>query len=78
MTAVLLQLPNRDLRNIPFTLRALAEAVEQGKYDDAHSLAWVIDCGAGRVECGLIGSSLNPGAEAHLLFAIAQRRLEKL
>ena len=71
-----LEFPDRDLRDIPSRLRTLADSIEAGDYDDAHNLAWAIDCGNGRIELGLIGSSPEPGATGHLLFAIAQRRLE--
>ncbi len=72
------QFPDRDLQDVPKTLRILADRIEQGTYDAARNLAWVIDCGNGRVEAGLIGAAAEPGAEAHLLFALAQRKLEEL
>lgn len=78
MTAVVVKLPDRDLTDVPKTLRALADAIERGEYGDAHNVAWVIDCGDSRVECGMAGAAPEPGATAHLLFAIAQRKLELL
>lgn len=76
MTAQLITLPDRDLTDVPRALRAFADAVERGEYGDAHNAAWVVDCGGSRVECGLAGAAPSPGATAHLLFAIAQRKLE--
>ncbi|MCR4297380.1 MAG: hypothetical protein NUV75_01315 [Gallionella sp.] len=77
MKAQLLAFPDRDLTDVPRVLRALADAIERGEYGDAHNVACVVDCGDSRVECGLAGAAPEPGATAHLLFAIAQRKLEK-
>ena len=70
--------PDRDLRNIPTGLRALADGIERGDYGDAFNMVWIVDTGRGSsgVECGLLGESPEPGATAHLLCAIAQRKLE--
>jgi hypothetical protein len=76
MSAALLQFPDRDLADVPARLRALADQIEAGDYDDAHNLAWVIDCGNGRVELGVLGATPVPAAIAHFLFALGQRRLE--
>lgn len=75
MGATIVHLPERDLTDVPRALRALADAIEAGDYGDAHNVAWAIDCGDHRIECGLAGAAPEPGATAHLLFAIAQRRL---
>lgn len=72
----LLKFPDRDLTDVPRALKALADAIERGEYGDAHNVAWVVDCGDSRVECGFAGADPLPGATAHLLFAIAQRKLE--
>lgn len=74
----LLDLPTRDLADLPKSLRNLADAIEAGEYDDAYHLAWCIDCGDGRIEVGLIGQTPEPGAIAHYLFALAQRKLESV
>lgn len=76
MTLSVMTLQVIDIRDVPRGLRAIADAIEAGKYGAAHNLAWAIDCGDDRVECGLLGASATAGAEAHLLFAIAQRKLE--
>lgn len=76
MSAVVLQLPDRDQTDVPRTLRVLADRIERGEYGDAHNVAWVCDCGDSRIECGLAGAAPEPGATAHLLFSIAQRKLE--
>ena len=78
MTATVLHLPDRDLTDVPRALRALADAIERGEYGDGHNAAWVVDCGDKRVECGLAGAAPEPWATAHLLFAIAQRKLEEV
>lgn len=78
MTAALVKFPDIDISDIPKMLRSLADDIEAGRYDDAHNLAWALDCGDGRVAIGLLGRAASAGAEAHLLFAIAQRRLEGL
>jgi len=68
--------PAKDTADIPNTLRTLADAIECGDYDNALYLGWVIDCGGSRIELGLIGKATEPAAEAHFLFALAQRKLE--
>ena len=76
MTAELVAFPERDLKDLPRALRALAESVEKGEYDEAHNLAWVMDCGSARIEVGFLGQSPYPGSDAHLLLALGQRKLE--
>jgi hypothetical protein len=63
------------IQNIPQALRKLAESIEAGEFADAHNLAWVIDCGNSRIECGLMGDSLSPGIEGHFLFVLAQQKI---
>jgi hypothetical protein len=70
--------PERHIGDIPRALRDLADSIEAGHYDDAHVIAWVIDCGEGKVEVGLLGQTAEPGAVAHYLFALAQRKLESV
>ena len=41
-------------------LRELAAEIDAGNYGDAHNVAWVVACGNGRIEGGMI-------AKAHLL-----------
>jgi len=76
VSATLLTLPATDVGDISRGLRALADQIDAGDYGDGHFLAWVIDCGSGRVECGGLGKSPEAGAVGHLLFGIAQRKLE--
>ena len=76
MPATLVKFPAQDLMNLPSGLRNLADSIENGDFGDAHNLAWVIDCGSGRIELGLLGAAPEAGGTGHLLFAIAQRKLE--
>lgn len=75
MSAVLVPFPENGVNDVAAALRNLADSVDAGNYGDAHNIAWVIDCGDW-IECGLAGKSASPGAEGHLLFAMAQRKLE--
>ena len=76
MTLSVVQFPDSPAaQDIPAALRKLADGIEAGEYGDAHNVAWIIDCGDGRKEIGLLGKSPSPGAEAHLLFALAQHRI---
>jgi hypothetical protein len=77
MTLQVVSLPDRDATDVPKMLRHLAAQIERGDYDDAHNLAWVIDCGNGRVELGLMGRAASTGPEAHLLFAVAMHRIQQ-
>lgn len=65
-----------NLDSLPDGLRALADWIEKGEYGDAYNLAWVIDCGDGRIEAGLLGQSPSPGTVAYYLYGLAQRKLE--
>ena len=74
----LIEFPGTNVADIPARLRDLASAIEEGNFGDAHGLAWVIDCGDGRCEVGYLGHAPGiAGADAHLLLAIGQRKLEE-
>lgn len=73
----LVQLPVSNTQDVPSSLRALADSIAEGNYGDAHNIAYIIDCGDDNLRTGLFGKSNEPGAEAHLLFAIGQRLLER-
>lgn len=72
----LIELPAHNVGDVAGGLRRLADNIEQGRYGSAHNVAWVIDQGGGAVSVGMLGRSAEPGAECHLLLAIAQRKLE--
>lgn len=76
MSVQLLQFPPSRIDDVPRMLRHLAEGIEQGEFGDAHNIAWVIDCGNGRVECGMAGSAPEPAALGHFLFALGMKKLE--
>lgn len=76
MTLTVAQFPDRDACDVPNMLRHLAAAIERGDYDDAHILGWVIDCGNGRVEVGLMGRAVFTGQELHLMFALGMHRIQ--
>jgi len=71
-------LPIGNLGDVAARLRDVADLIAEGYFDDAHTLAWVIDCGNQRVEVGFLGRTPGvAGGEAHLLLAIGQRLLER-
>jgi len=76
MSLSVVSFPSKDIRNVPASLRALADSIEQGLYGAAHNLAWVIDCGDARIEAGLLGSAAEVAPTAYFLFGLAQRRIE--
>lgn len=76
MTATLVQFPGFDISDVPRGLRSLADSIEAGKFDDAHNVVWIIDCGAGRIELGMLGASPSAGAVTHLLLGVAMRKME--
>ena len=78
MSAKLIQFPDSNRHNIPQELRNLADSIEAGKYGDAHTLAWVIDCGDARIEVGLLGAAAEAAPTAYFLLGLAQRRLEDI
>lgn len=71
----LVELPVTYAANIPEKLRKLAAQIEAGEFDNANSLAWVMDCGNNRVEIGLMGQAEFPGVEAHFLFSLAASKI---
>jgi len=79
MSLKLIEFPSLPgAQDVAASLRVLADAIERGAYGDAHNLAWVIDCGDGRIEVGMAGQAPEPGATAYLLFGLAKRRIENL
>lgn len=73
----LIELPVNDITDIPTRLRSFAEQIERGEFGDAHNLAWVIDCGAGKIEVGLLGRAATIGAECHLLLCAGALKIEQ-
>ena len=68
--------PERNLADVPNSLRRLADDVEQGKYGDTHNLAWVIDCGNSEISIGLLGAAPEPAMVAYYLLGLGMRKLE--
>lgn len=70
-------LPSSGLLDVVEGLRNLADKIEaEGRF--IHNIAWVADYGDNEVVPGMLGQSHCPGAEAHILFAVAMRQLEQL
>ena len=69
------ELPVTHANDLPTKLRKLADQIEAGEFEDAHSLAWVLDCGNSRIEIGLMGKAESPGVEAHFLFTLGAHKL---
>ena len=70
--------PDRDVEDIPRMLRVIADEIESKQFGDAHNLAWVIDCGDGRLEIGLMGAAPEAGVTAYYLYGKAMRKLETI
>lgn len=64
--------------DVAAALRELADSIDRGDKGDAHNLAWVLDCGASRVEIGLMGKAPEPAMTAYYLLGLAQRKLEAI
>ena len=69
------ELPVADVRDIERGLNQLIADIGAGKYGAAHNVVWIVDCGNGRVEFGMLGGAAEPGPVAHLLMSLAQHRL---
>lgn len=71
-------LPVTNLLDVPAGLRALADQIEAGDYNAVWQLGWVLKTHdqPTLLSCGLLGSAEVVSAELHLLFALAQRRIE--
>ena len=78
MAAELLKLPASDMRDVARMVRRIADGIEEGEFGQAHNMAWVMDCGNGRIEVGLLGAAPEPSALGHLLFALGMRKLEDI
>lgn len=75
----LVKFPERDIRDVPRTLRALADAIEKGKFGEAYHVAYVVDEGDGEISVGLCGKEdAARGSTAHFLFCLGQRKLEQI
>ena len=68
MSATLHVIDRGNLRDIPGTLRNLAEQIERGEFGQVYAIAWTLDCNEGRAH-GLMGGD-HP-SEAHLHFSVA-------
>ncbi len=75
MSAKLTVVPTTCANDIPGVLRLMADQIDRGEYGEVHNIAWVMDHDGG-VDAGLLGKAGEIGPTAHLLFAIAQRKLE--
>lgn len=73
----LIEFPHSAVQDIPTGLRNLADKIEAGDVAP-HNIVWVMDEGDGEIGVGLLGRAAAPGAEAHLLLAVAMRRLEQV
>ena len=78
MLAKVVNFPDHSVSDIPKMLRRIAEQIESGEFNDAHNLAWVIDCGNSQIEVGLCGAAAESGVTAYYLFGQAMRKLENI
>ena len=76
MLAEVKTLPTGNLSDVPSRLRALADSIEAGDFADAHNLAWVIDCGNGRLEIGLLGRCAELSSTLYYLLGLGKRKVE--
>ena len=76
MTAQLVNFPqDNNVSDIPGMLRTIADCIDTGSFGDAHNLAWVIDCGSGKVETGLMGQAAEAGVTAHFLLHLGMLKI---
>ena len=71
----LLQFEQPECIDVVTGLRNLANNIEAGNFGDAHNLAWVIDCGNGDVDVGLLGKAKEVGAELFLLLSMGTHKI---
>lgn len=71
----LIEFPKANVRDIESGLHNLISDIGAGKYGAAHNVIWIIDCGNGKVEFGMLGDAGEPGPVAHLLMSLAQYKL---
>jgi hypothetical protein len=69
------ELPVHSVGDIANGLRRLADDIDAGKYRDAYNVVWIVDCGSGKVELGMLGQSAEPGAVSLLLMKLAERKI---
>lgn len=70
-------LPGSGIIDIVQGLRNLADEIEASGIAP-HNIAYAADYGDSDIRPGLLGQSAAAGAETHILFAVAMRRLEML
>lgn len=74
-----LKFPNLPgAQDVAAALRELADEIEKGTKNDAHNLAWALDCGDGVIEVGLMGKVAEPAITAYYLLGLAQRKPENV
>lgn len=71
----LVTLPAHNIGDIAGGLRRLADDIDAGKYRDASNVVWIVDCGSGTVEFGMLGQAAEPGATVLLLMKMAEQKL---
>ena len=67
--------PTADINDVVARLRSLADNIESGNFGTVHNVAWVADCGGGKVEVGLVGFAPEPASAAHFLFHCGAMKL---
>lgn len=68
-------LPVHNVDDISGGLRRIADDIDAGKYREAYNLLWIVDCGNGKVESGMLGQAAEPVATAILLMRLAEHKL---
>lgn len=68
-------IPTHSVSDISGGLRRLADDIDAGKHRDAYNVVWIVDCGSGTIEFGMLGKAAEPGATVLLLMKIAERKL---
>lgn len=68
-------LPSHNVSDISGGLRRLADDIDAGKFREAYNVVWIIDCGSGTVQTGMLGKSAEAGAVALLLMKLAEHKI---
>jgi hypothetical protein len=65
---------NSNSRDIPATLRIIADQIEGGEFGEAHAVTLVVQ--AGKIDVCHLGAGTSD--KAHLLLCLGQRKLEQM
>ena len=70
----LLTLPVKDVSDLSTALRNIANRIDDGEFEGAYQIGFIINCGK-KISYGLLGKCKSNKAEFNLLLDVAKKSL---